>query len=76
MTNNWTFSDFCQMDIRRTDNIAEIIVEYFEGDLSKPIRLIGFATDASKTDYEIAEEGWEYWLLFLEQIEAVKNEKK
>lgn len=44
--------------IRRTGEIAEIIVDYYEG---KPVRLIGFSTDANKNDFEIFEEGYYYW---------------
>jgi hypothetical protein len=52
-----TLSDMCQCDIRRTGNIAEIIVDRWKG---KPIRLMGFYTDAHLSDFEIYEQGFAY----------------
>jgi hypothetical protein len=46
------------MEIKRANGFAEIIVAESEGHL---IRLIGFSTDASKDDFTIAEEGYEYY---------------
>jgi len=48
-------------EIIRADNIAEIIVDYFENDKNMPIRLLGFSADANKSDYEISEEGYYYY---------------
>lgn len=47
--------------IRRVDNIAEIIIDYYEG---KPVRLIGFQADAQDTDFEIYESGYHYYKEF------------
>jgi len=47
--------------VQRTGKIAEIIVDFFEGDPLKPIRLIGFQTDASYSDFEILEDGYYYY---------------
>jgi hypothetical protein len=52
-----TLSDMCQCDIRRTGDIAEIIVDTWKG---KPIRLMGFTTDASLPDFDICEQGHLY----------------
>ena len=62
-------SDFMQYDIRRIDDIAEIIVAYDNDDESKPIRLIGFATESSKCDFEIYEEGLDYYNKLVDQVE-------
>ncbi len=52
-------SDFIQsVEITRKENIAEIIVDYYQG---HPIRLIGFKTDSEKTDFQILEEGYSYY---------------
>lgn len=47
--------------VRRTGDIAEIIVDYYEGDLNKPVRLIGFATEAARSDFDILEDGYYYY---------------
>ena len=60
-TRNFTLSDFCAMPIHRNGAAAEIIVDYFEGDSQKPVRLLGFVADASLTDFEIAEQGYAYY---------------
>jgi hypothetical protein len=52
-----TLSDMCQCDIRRTGDIAEIIVDTWKG---KPIRLMGFTADATLPDFEIYEQGFAY----------------
>ena len=44
--------------IIRSGEIAEIIVDYYEG---KPVRLIGFQTESNKSDFEILEAGYYYW---------------
>lgn len=55
-------SEFIQSTwIRRTKDIAEIIVDFHEGNSEKPIRLIGFSTESSKTDFEIFELGFHYY---------------
>lgn len=55
------FEQFCDLEITRTGETAEIIFDYFEGDRSRPVRLIGFATDAELSDFEILEAGFEYY---------------
>ncbi len=72
MKKDFTLSDFCNMQIKRTD-VAEIIVDYSEGDINKSVRLIGFSTDINKTDFEIQEEGFEYYQNLKEEIN--KNRK-
>lgn len=47
--------------IKRDGEIAEIIYDYFEGDLNKPVRLIGFSSESMKNDYEIYEEGFMHY---------------
>jgi len=46
------------MPIQRGEGIAEIIVDEHEG---HSIPLIGFSCDENKTDFEIAEEAYEYY---------------
>lgn len=54
-----TLSEYIQsVNIIRKDNIAEVVVDYFK---SKPIRLIGFETTSTKTDFEIYEESYNYY---------------
>lgn len=69
-----TLSDFYQMEILRGDDgIAEIIFDYieYEGE-NKPVRLIGFFIDAEKTDIEIREEAYFYYLELKDEILKIK----
>lgn len=74
-----SLSDLIGCKIIRHDGIAEIIIDTYidDGthieDWGKPVRLIGFSADASLTDYEIYEEGWEYYSAFKEEISKLKN---
>lgn len=68
-----TLSDFMNKEVKRTGHLAEIIYEYYEGDKNKPVRLIGFVTDASKTDFEILEEGYHYYIELCEQVKKTKK---
>lgn len=52
-----TLSDMCQCEIRRTGEVAEIIIDEWKG---KPVRLMGFVTDAGLSDFEIYEQGQMY----------------
>lgn len=62
-------SEFMQAtEVRRNGEAAEIIIDYFHGDETKPVRLIGFKTNASKSDYEILEEGFYYYNRLKEEI--------
>ena len=56
-----SLSDMCQCEIRRTGDAAEIIIDYYHGDPEKPVRLLGFVTQSSKSDFEIFEEGYLYY---------------
>jgi hypothetical protein len=58
---DWTLSDFQEMQVVRYDDVARIIVDYWEGDGNKPVHLIGFYGDASLTDFEIREEGFNHY---------------
>lgn len=79
-----SLSDFLQMPIRRTPSkkylkqldsfgwegeppseIAEIIFDHMDG---RPVRLIGFVADGSKSDFEIAEEGLAHWRVLYKQL--------
>lgn len=52
-------SDFIQnTTIVRSGEVAEIIVDYYEG---KPIRLLDFTSNSSKSDFDISEEGYFYY---------------
>jgi len=57
--NNLTLSDFLNMEIIRTRNEATIIFDYYKG---HPISLIGFMTNSSLSNFEIAEEGYHYYI--------------
>jgi hypothetical protein len=62
-----TFEEFQQKEIRRTGDIAEIIFDYF-GD--KPIRLIGFYCSSDLSDFEILEQGWDYYERLVAAVKA------
>lgn len=49
-----------------TEGDAVIIVSELEG---QPITLIGFKADAGKTDFEIQEEGYNYYLRLKTELE-------
>lgn len=66
-----TLSDFIGKEVKRTGDVAEIIYNYHEGNKDKPVRLIGFSTDASKSDYEILEEGYHYYLELTERVKEL-----
>lgn len=70
-----TREEFFETEIRRTGDIAEIIVEYYEGDKDKPIRLIGFHTDSSMLDIDILIEGYSYYLELLGTLEEIKSKR-
>lgn len=57
------------IEIKRNNGIAEIIIDYFNNDKNKPIRLIGFSTNPNNSDYEIAEEGYHYYQSLKLEIE-------
>lgn len=65
-------SDFIQeVQIRRSSIRAEIIMWYTShGD---PVRLLGFETEPELTDMEIYEKGWNYYQLFIYQINKRKQ---
>ena len=69
-----TLSDFLGKEVKRTGDIAEIVYDHYEGDKDKPVRLIGFVTDASKTDFEILEEGYHYYLNLCEKARDNETE--
>lgn len=74
---NWTLSDFAEMEVLRTETEATLICDYFEGDRNKPVRLsvLGFVTTSDKSDFEIREEAWLYWLKFNEEgLKSIKEE--
>lgn len=81
-----SLSDIMQGEIIRHDGIAEIIIDHYDPDdfpddpqnWMKPVRLIGFSTEASKTDLEIYEEGWDYYQALKHEVEKMKakDEKK
>ena len=52
-----TLSDFCNMDIIRYGRYAEVIVDYQD---NKSVKMSGF--DASKTDFEIREDAYQYYI--------------
>ena len=56
-----TLSDFCDMEIIRNDGVAEIVFDKVGLNKEIPVRLIGFYTDANKSDFEIREEGFYYY---------------
>lgn len=59
-------SEFIQnVEVIRTGDIAEIIVDY---DAGRPIILLGFSTDANKSDFEVTEEGYHYYQRLKEHI--------
>ena len=65
-----SFTEFMNCEIVRKDNIAKVVLGYYEEEDSfkgLPIYLLGFETDASKSDFEIFEEAWEYYIV-LEDI--------
>ncbi len=64
LVNDWsnvTLSDFCRLPVKRTGDIAEIIVAYYKFDKTKPIRLLGFTTSSEKSDFDIQEEAYLYF---------------
>lgn len=66
---NFNLSDFMSMEVIRTKDVAEIIFDHNEGGM--PIRLLGFETEASKSDYEVREEAYGYWKLLIEEIDSL-----
>ena len=61
----YTLSDFCQMPIRRSGGIAEIIIAESKG---RPVRLLGFNSDANNDDFTIREEGFYYYQELLMEL--------
>lgn len=71
-----TLSDFCQLEIKRTNGIAEIIIDHttWNGEL-KPVRLLGFQS-TSPNDFEVYEEGFSYYQQLTKEIEKIKTHQK
>ena len=65
-----TLTDFMSKDIIRKGDSAELIFDYVDG---KPIRLLGFKTEASNSDYTVRELGFLYFLSLLDQSEQLKH---
>ena len=65
-----TLTDFMSKEIIRKGDSAEIIFEHVN---NKPVRLIGFKVDASKSDFEIRELGFLYFLELIEQSKHIKT---
>lgn len=65
-----TLSDFCSMEVIRKEDKAYIIFDRVKEGL---IKLIGFSTDASKSDFEIQEEGYGFYLEVISELEKRKN---
>lgn len=72
-TKELTMTDFFYKEVRRTGDVAELIFDHYEGDKSKPVRLIGFQTEAWKTDNQIREEGYYFWLDLIDESERLKQ---
>lgn len=57
-----TLSDILDKQVVRHDGTAEVIIDYYSGEMvehiGKPIKLYGF--DPSKTDFEILEQAFLY----------------
>ncbi len=70
-----TMTDFFYKEVRRTGDVAELIFDHYEGDKSKPVRLIGFQTEAWKTDNQIREEGFFYFKDLQIESERLKRSK-
>jgi hypothetical protein len=60
-----TLSDFCNMEVVRSGNVACVIFDCSEG---KEIRLIGFATEAWKSNFTIQEEAYGYYNALIETL--------
>lgn len=74
----FSWEKFQYFEIVRTKGIAEIIIARFQArpdsEMCKyngrPVRLLGFTTDATLTDYEILEDGFAYCQELLDCIES------
>lgn len=60
-------------DISRKEEEVEIIVSYYDGKdfpeyKGEPVRLLGFITDSSLSDYKIYEEGWCYYKKLVDKL--------
>lgn len=67
-----TLTDFMYKTVRRTGDIAELIFDNVDG---KPVRLMGFQTEAWKDDYTVREEGYFYFLDLIIDTREMKKEK-
>lgn len=63
---NISREEFFNREVIRNNGIAEIIFDYDH--LNRPVRLIGFKTDAELQDIDILIEGWDYYNRLLEEI--------
>lgn len=57
-----TLTDFMYKTVRRTGDIAELIFDNYNNDPTKPVRLMGFKTEAWKDDFTIREEAYFFFL--------------
>lgn len=48
---------------------ACIVIDYYQGDENKPVRLAYFNTAPELSDFEIWEEGWSYFNRLIEKID-------
>ena len=60
-----TLTDFMDMEVVRKDGEAYIIFDTIDG---SPVRLIGFSTDPSSTDYEIREDAFHHYQMLRERF--------
>ncbi len=69
-----SLSDFCQLPIKRTEDQAEIIIAYYLGtNPETPCRLIGFSTQAHKSDFDVYEEAFGYFTHLTEELRNIKD---
>jgi hypothetical protein len=47
--------------VREEDGTAKVVFNYYNDDKRLPVFLHDFETDASKSDFDIREEAYEYW---------------
>ena len=67
------FYDFLQLEVIRDEGIAEIVFDYIDGDKTKPVKLTGFKTDPTLSNFHILEDGYEYYCELLQEIKKLKS---
>jgi len=70
-----TLTEFMYKTVIRNGDTAELIFGNYEDDENKPVRLMGFQTESWKTDYQIREEGFFYFLDLQDASDRMKQER-